>query len=941
MALEAGQLGRFHVSDRGGVLELGWESRRSQSLDARVRFLTEVILEAAQAHIGEAKVTLTAKPWLTSEIRAAIKERNRLGRRISDCRVEWLEACKRVRCLIAEEKERRWHAFVDELDGSSDPARVWQVIRSLGGSSDASKARNEILVHGGKEYSTAVAKADVFCRHYAAVSRLEFSREERRRGKAVGRRLRGLDRGQDDLPECSPFSEEELLRALGQMKGRAAGGEDGVAPRFLKNLGPVGRSCLLECLNASWETGYCPQSWRSALIVPLPKAGKPASRLDSYRPVSLTSCVGKTLERMIAGRLQHLAEERGWWAQEQAGFRRRRCTEDQVLRLAQDVSDGFQQSPSQRTVLALLDYSKAYDRVWREVLLEELMDAGLPRRYVGWFAAFLRNRQGRVVCDGVQGRRRIFRQGLPQGSVLAPLLFLFFVNGVVKEVSGVRVSLYADDVAVWSQDRDKEQARRRVVEAVGRIARWSAERKLQLSEGKCSLSFFSQHTGEAGWRPEADVEGVHLRFEPRPVFLGVGFDRVLSFRPHAETVAARASSRSRALAALAGQRWGWSRESLARVFVAFVRSVLDYCGAGWQPWLAPSSLDVLTRAQNRALRLVTGQCRTTPVEALALEAGVPQYPTVARRLCVTSFEKALRLSAGHPRRVAAEGAVPHRLKRSSSWRREAVREAERWELGEHGRREFGPVPVAPWELRGWSRCVVATDLAGVEGRGAAVEVLRAEAEEAVGRWKGEFVVFTDGSLFPDKCVGGSAAIATPGPPNRVTVTAGRAVCLVGASSSFEVEVRALQLAAGLLDDLSGSGRVVLCSDSRSALECLRLPTGGEPQEVSELRARLSRVAREVVLQWVPGHCGLPGNEAADRVAKAAAEVGAVAGTTGLGGVFVESDWEVAVTAATELIGGVAPAMGGVVGGSGDCGRGGGGVVFVLLVLRGLVCRLMV
>ena len=442
-----------------------------------------------------------------------------------------------VRRLVAEEKERRWHAFVRELDGSSDPTRVWRVIRSLGGSSDVSKGRNETLVHGGREFTTGVAKADVFCQHYAAVSRLVFSKEERQQNKAVGRRLRGLDVGQDDLPECAPFSEEELLRALGQMKGRAAGGEDDISPRFLKNLGPVGRACLLECLNDSWRSGYCPQSWRNALIVPLPKAGKPASRLDSYRPISLTSCVGKTLERMIACRLQHLAEERGWWAQEQAGFRKGRCTEDQVLRLSQDVSDGFQRSPSQRTVLALLDYSRAYDRVWREKLLDGLMDAGLPRRFLLWIAAFLRNRQGRVVCDGERGRRRIFRQGLPQGSVLAPLLFLFFVNGLVKEVSGVRVSLYADDVAVWAQDRLKEKALQRVEVAVGRIARWSAERKLQLSEGKCTLSLFSQHPGEASWQPESVVEGLRLRFDPHPVFLGVTFDRVLSFRPHAEKVA--------------------------------------------------------------------------------------------------------------------------------------------------------------------------------------------------------------------------------------------------------------------------------------------------------------------------------------------------------------------------------------------------------------------
>ncbi|MEL7521032.1 MAG: reverse transcriptase family protein, partial [Cyanobacteria bacterium J06553_1] len=583
-------------------------------------------------------------------------------------------ACRRVRELISDEKQRQWREFVGELDDSTDPSRVWRVIRSLGGSSSASRARNEVLVHGDREYTTGSQKAELFCQHYAGVSRLEFSKEERLRNRRVFKRLRGLPSSTDDLPECQPFSEAELRRAIQQAKAKAASGEDGIAPRFLKNLGPVGRRCLLALLNESWESGYLPQSWRSADIIPLPKAGKPACDIASYRPVSLTSCVGKTLERMVAGRMQHLAEERGWWGQEQAGFRRRRCTEDQVLRLSQDISDGFQRSPSQRTVLALLDYSKAYDRVWREELLDVLMDCGLPRRFVVWVAGFLRNRLGRVTCAGVKGKRRIFRQGLPQGSVLSPLLFLFFVNGVCSVVpEGVRVSLYADDVAVWAQDRTKERALQKVLSAVQEIARWSQARKLQLSEGKCTLSLFSQDTREASWSPEVEVGGMRLRFEPRPTFLGVTLDRVLSFRPHAESVAARAGARSRVLSALAGQEWGWRRESLVPVFLAYIRSVLDYCAAGWQPWLARSSMGVLERAQNRALRIVTGQCRTTPVEALALEAGVPQYTTVARRKWVAAWEKALRLPAGHPRRLAAESAVPHRLKRNSSWRREVER----------------------------------------------------------------------------------------------------------------------------------------------------------------------------------------------------------------------------------------------------------------------------
>ena len=116
---------------------------------------------------------------------------------------------------------------------------------------------------------------------------------------------------------------------------------------------------------------------------------------------------------MIANRLQHLGEANGWWVQEQTGFRKHRCGEDQVLRLSQDISDGFQRAPSQRTVLALLDFSKAYDTVCREELLDAMIEAGVPRRYLRWIAGFFRNRLGRVVVDGEKGRRRIFRQGLP------------------------------------------------------------------------------------------------------------------------------------------------------------------------------------------------------------------------------------------------------------------------------------------------------------------------------------------------------------------------------------------------------------------------------------------------------------------------------------------------------------------------------------------------
>jgi hypothetical protein len=142
-------------------------------------------------------------------------------------------------------------------------------------------------------------------------------------------------------------------------------GLDGLDPRFLKNLRRLSRTFMLDNFNKSWREGVCPQAWRNAMIVPILKPGKPEGQLDSYWSIALTSCLAKVMERMVGKRLQHLAESRGMWNPGQSGFCLQRLTEDQVIRLSQAISDGFQaRKPANRTVLAPLDFLKAYKKVW-------------------------------------------------------------------------------------------------------------------------------------------------------------------------------------------------------------------------------------------------------------------------------------------------------------------------------------------------------------------------------------------------------------------------------------------------------------------------------------------------------------------------------------------------------------------------------------------------
>lgn len=173
-----------------------------------------------------------------------------------------------------------------------------------------SMAPNEALIVDGKVITTNPKKADAFSKLYAGVSKLTFSKQERNRNRKLKVRMRRLIGA--DGENCRDFDLKELDGALKAMKTKGAPGADDIPPSFLKNLGPLATEELLNILNTSFRTGEIPRIWRHAIIIPLLKSGKPSSQLSSYRPISLTSCVVKLLERMLCARLYHIAETNGW-----------------------------------------------------------------------------------------------------------------------------------------------------------------------------------------------------------------------------------------------------------------------------------------------------------------------------------------------------------------------------------------------------------------------------------------------------------------------------------------------------------------------------------------------------------------------------------------------------------------------------------------------------
>ena len=839
------------------------KSSSHSSLKKRADSFTNAILKAAHKHVGKVKPKKRDNPRMTPKLQRLIKKRNSLRKSIGTKRKEWLAACTEVSKAKLESKAEQWEEIISSALGDINERGMWQLIKSLNGT-PATNSPNEAMKIGGKTVVSAKRKAEAFAQHYASVSRYKLNKQQR----AVTRQLKKLTRPNKQF-EIPDFTLEELQKAITKMRRKGAPGPDDITPAFLKELGPLALRELLGICNQSLRDAECPQAWRNAIIIPLLKSGKSPSDLASYRPVSLTSCIAKVAERMIAERLYYLADENKWFSNLQAGFRQGYSCMDQIIRLSQAIEDGFQSKKMKRSVMVLLDYSKAFDTVWRSRLLTTMAEKGVPLEYIKWLYCFLQNRQASVRIHGASSSTKRLQQGVPQGCVLSPLLFVFFINNVVDRLmqeDPVRarqlvISLFADDVTVLATNVSRDQAIRDVQWAVNVISDWSKEWMLQLNANKSEVAFFTKWSHEASFKPTINVENKAIPFNPTPKLLGVRFDTSLTFNPHAEEVARAASGKLGLLAAVGNTSWGWDKYHLRQLYFTYLRSKMDYSGAGWQPWLSASSISTLERTQNKALRVMTGQLKSTPVEALRLESSIPSYETHIKRNILKSHERAKRLPEDHPSNIALKSAIPSKNLRQS-WARKG-KELEAFLPPEAANRE--PITITrtpPWESRPQPH--IQPFLKGITNKSDDQNVIRAAAETAISEWNSDLTIYTDGSAVAGCSHGGAGAVVHihDDPPRYETLKSKGAAF----TSSFEEECAALILAIDWINDnCVASSRPLIITDSQSLCRALI----GYDKNTAPIRSRIDKCKATVGIQWVPGHCGIPGNEMADAAANEA------------------------------------------------------------------------
>ena len=233
--------------------------------------------------------------------------------------------------------------------------------------------------------------------------------------------------------------------------------------------------------------------------------------------LSVLHCVVKLLEGILADRLCYIAETKDLFSRFQAGFCKGRSCEDQITRIVQAIEDNFQQRPIQRSLLTLLDFSKAYYTVWREKLLLHMLDTGIPPTFVRWLQSIFNDCRARVQLFNVFSYSRRFTQGLPQGSVLSPLFFLFHIDNLASSLNDDAViAVFADDVSILTTARKKEDAEAAAQSVVNSLLNGSQEWKLNLNANKNEVCPFSTWSNNCTWLPALFIGNQKVRVSVTP-----------------------------------------------------------------------------------------------------------------------------------------------------------------------------------------------------------------------------------------------------------------------------------------------------------------------------------------------------------------------------------------------------------------------------------------
>jgi hypothetical protein len=585
---------RSHIDSE---INLNIRLKTSDDIDEGTRYITSLIQESCWLNTCPQDQDCEQRENRPLTIRCKIREKRRLRRiwhqtQLAADKTAFNKSARELKTMIQAWKNDTLQAKLESLTATAATNySLWKFTKSHNRPQNGKVPIRKI---NGSWARTAKEKADTFGEHLATVFTPNDSADVQTEINIKRSLLQPL---QLSLPP-TPVKPREVWKIIRDMPGKKAPGFDLITKEVLQELPKKAIIFLTILFNAILRVQYYPQLWKVSQILMIHKLGKPANEVTSYRPISLLPILSKMFEKLLLHRLLPILEDNKVIPNHQFGFRQKHSTVEQVNRVFEKIRKTLEEK--EYCSSAFLDIQQAFDRVWHDGLLYKIKNS-LPHTYYLLMKSYLSGRLFQVKESGDTSRLYDIQAGVPQGSILGPILYAVYTSDLPQTVD-VTICTYADDTALLASDRNPLTASGKLQRGLDDVTEWLQRWRIKASTTKSVQVTFSLKKGNC---PPVSLDNAILPHTDSVRYLGLHLDRRLTWKNHIKAKREELNIRFKTLYWLTGRNSKLSVDNKLLIYTSILKPSWMY---GIQLWgsACNSNISILQRMQNVILRTLAG-----------------------------------------------------------------------------------------------------------------------------------------------------------------------------------------------------------------------------------------------------------------------------------------------------------------------------------------------
>ena len=571
------------------------------SLDSRYEHFQGKILDAIQNHAPLKPLTKKQhkqrkKPWITNGILKSISIKNKFYKKFLKSKDPyWYQQYKFYRDtlnhLIRRSKRNHYKSYFETFKNNSK--KIWKGINELLNKSNKTASSEIIIKNNGVLVNDQKQVANRFNEYFTSIAQNLVD-------KLRNPKKQYSDYLKDPVSNSfmiSPVLTAEVLDQLQNLDETKAADSYDIPVNLIKLVQNHIAKPLTTLINLSFSTGYYPKALKYAKVIPIFKA-KAKNEVSNYRPISLLPLFNKIFEKLMYSRLIGFLNKNKVLYTHQFGFQKNKSTSLAIL----DVCIKLVESIEKRefSCCIFLDFAKAFDTVNHNILINKLEHYGIRGIPLDWFRSYLNERSQRVFVGGELSVDRKIKHGVPQGSVLGPLLFLLYINDIPKASKMMNFYLFADDTSLFYSHKNINTLEEVVNVELGCIQDWLVANKLTLNTNKSNFMIIKPRQKKVPKKIQLSINGDHLNESDCVKYLGVLIDDKLTWKQHIQHVNTKVA---KSIGILAKMRHFAPNNILLNIYNAFISPHINYGIINWGG-AYQNSLDPLSKNQKKAARLL-------------------------------------------------------------------------------------------------------------------------------------------------------------------------------------------------------------------------------------------------------------------------------------------------------------------------------------------------